>query len=667
VGQRTTVATLWLSGCDEGSERVISDGDCAGIREALHLRVGGPFTESAYNSDRELLRAIIENRGRAAVRVRSRAMVDPATHHAHVTYVLDPGPESFFGTTDIREGDGSTPIRNGLLPSGYPVGPVRTALAIEEGTPYTRSVTAAAQRRVFDLGAFGIVRVTPIPVRCHLGAPGCTVPMRDPDSGQVLQDWIRVDLQVQLSPKAGFFQRFGVGAETDQLRSSVRASWRFESRNFLGGMRRLTGEVRPTLYLPSILGNFAGSFAPGLAASLEFRQPEVFSRGSVVAGLLGDVGPDPFNPNRTSRAYIRGSLGVAFTPTRNLALSFSGRGAGVTYFNQEKFFHTDPIYAAEYQDQFYAYLDAQAVYDLRDNPLATREGYLLRFGMQGSHPVPFVNQYGFFRGMLEGRVFIPASRSVTLAVRVTAGAVVGWENGSNGWPVPQELRFYSGGANSNRGYPFNRVGPLATVPRQTCVITNPDATTTRTESCNRPDVGGPLQVVTAQSDQGGRTEAIPDTNRLLAIGGLGSWEASAELRWYLGSLGLIAFFDASDVFGWTAPLPADVPRRAGEIDATAIPGAIPAPELGVHLDAHPTGGVGLRYISPIGVIRFDFGLRLDDLGCSRYRGEIAAINTAAAASSATPYPQYYAVTRPPCSLLGLQIPGEIAIAIGEAY
>ncbi len=661
-GQRTTVATLWLSGCDEGSERVISDADCAGVRDALRLQIGSPFTESAFQSDRELLRAILENRGRAAVRVRSRAMVDPASHHAHIIFVLDPGPESFFGRVEVSEGAGAGSTINGLLPSGYPEAPVRTALAIEPGTPYTRSLIAAAQRRVFDLGAFGIVRVTPVPVRCRTGEPGCGDTMRDPDTQQVLREWIRVDLQVQLSPKAVFFQRFGVGAETDQLRSSVRASWRFESRNFLGGMRRLTGEVRPTLYLPSILGNFAGSFAPGLAASLEFRQPEVFTRGSVVAGALFDVGPDPFNPNRASRVYLRGSVGVQFSATRNLSLSFSARGAGVAYFGQEKFFLTDPIYAAEYRDQFYAYLDAQMVYDARDNPLATRDGGYFRMGVQGSYPVPYLNQYGFLRGMFEGRIFLPLLRTLTLAIRGSFGLTAGFRNGVGDWPVPQELRFYSGGANNNRGYAFNRVGALATVPRQTCVGTAPDGASVRTESCNRPDVVGPLQV---RTDNG---QALPDTNRLLAIGGLGAWEASAELRWYLGNFGIIGFFDASDVFGWL-PTPAEnIPKRAGEIDATVRPAPIPGPMLAVHLDAHPTAGVGLRYISPIGVIRLDFGLRLDDIGCATYRNEIASINTAAAAGAPlTPYPQYYAVSRPPCSLLGLQIPGEIAIAIGEAY
>lgn len=681
-GQRTTVGTLWLSGCDEGSTLVIDAHGCEEMRDRLTLQLGGPFTESAFASDRELLRGMIEDLGFAAARVRNRAMVDPQTHRAHVVYVLDPGPESFFGAMQLVEGDGTRPNRNDTLPSGYPLHPVRSALAIREGTPYSRSVIAAAQRRVFDLGAFGIVRIVPQPRRCTPELTGCGTAPVSPTTRQPLREWMRVDLQVQLSPKALFFQRFGVGAETDQLRSSVRASWRFEWRNAFGGMRRLAGEVRPQLFFPSLLGNLAGRFDPGVAASIELRQPEILPRWSFAGGMQFDVGPDPFNPNRTSRVYGRPYAGLQYQFNQNGFGAIYLRGAGVYYYGQEPFFRTDPIYSAQYVNQTYYYLEATMGGDWRDNPLATRSGTFLRGTLHASGPViNSVNPYAFVRALFEGRAFVPVTRSFTIATRLTFGVAAGiGDAGVAGWAVPQELRFYSGGANSNRGYPFNRVGPLATVPRQTCIVTASDGTLSRTEDCNRPNVGGPLRIGTTQDPNNPEPTALPDNNRLLAIGGLGVWEVSIEARYYLGNLGIVGFVDLSNVSGWNAPAASEIPRRTLEINSDAQAPVVPSAGFAsvgdfvsrLFSDGHPSAGVGLRYISPIGVIRIDAGVRLDDLGCTRFNDEVAQQRSAAAlggklSGDGGRYPAYFATSRPPCNLFGLSIPGEIAIAIGEAY
>ncbi|MBL8681295.1 MAG: BamA/TamA family outer membrane protein [Myxococcales bacterium] len=674
-GERTTVGTLWLSGCEEGSELVLDHDACDEMRRRLTLQLGGAFTEGAFASDRELLRAMMEDQGRAAARVQSRATVDPEFHRAHVVFVLDPGPESFFGETQIVEGDGSRAIRNGNLPSGYPVAPVESALSIESGTAYSRSVIANAQRRVFELGAFGIVRIIPVPRVCRVGVTGCGAQPTSAVTRRPLERWVRVDLRVQLSPKAVFFHRFGIGAETDQLRSSARASWRFEWRNAFGGMRRLSGEIRPQLYFPSLLGNFAGSFAPGVAASIELRHPELFRRWSFAGGMQFDIGPDPFNPNRTSRIYGRPYAGLQFAFNQNGFGAIYLRGAGVSYYGQEAFFHTDPIYSAQYFNQTYYYLEATLGGDWRDNPLATHRGAYLRGTVHASGPViPQVNPYAFVRGLLEGRAFIPITPKFTIATRISLGLGLGiGDAGAGGWPVPQELRFYSGGANSNRGYPFNRVGPLATVPRQTCVVTMADGTMRRTEDCNRPMVGGPLRVGTSDNPDDLQPTAKPDINRLLAVGGLGLWEFSLEARYFFGNFGIVGFVDLSNVSGWNVPTTEEIPRRTLEINSDITPPAVPPAGFSsfgnlvsrLFDDAHPSVGLGLRYVSPIGVIRLDAGVRVDDIGCSRFNTEIEQQRASAASSGQ--YPWYFVSTRPPCNLLGAAIPAEIAIAIGEAY
>ncbi len=677
-GRRSVVGTLWISGCDDGSPQVLSERECDELRSGLALTLRGPFTERLFARDREVLLGRLEDFGRLGSRVHARATVDPETHEAHVVFVIDPGPESFFGAVRYVEGEDRASTVPDRLPSGYPLGPVRSALALREGDPYSRTAIAAAQRRVFELGAFGIVRITSTSSRCIAGMPRCG-PAPVGASGQRLREWNRVGLLVQLSPKETFFQRFGLGLETDQLRSSARASWRFEWRNAFGGMRRLAGEVRPQLFFPSLLGNFAGRFDPGLAASIELRQPEVRPRVSIAGGFQFDLGPDPFNPNRTSRVYGRPYAGLQFAWDAHGFGAAYLRAAAVNYYGQDAFFRSDPIYASQYVSQTYYYAEATLGGDWRDNPVATRRGAFVRATVHASGPgLSSVNPFAFVRGQMEARGFVPISRNVTVAVRLNAGLAVGLAEGVGGWPVPQELRFYSGGANSNRGYPFNRVGPLATVPRQTCLATLPNGSTARVEDCNRQDVSGPLRVGTGDSPDNLSPNAQPDIGRLLAIGGLGLWEASLEARWYLGSLGFVGFLDLGNVAGWNVPTRSDIPRRPLEIqDSTPAPVVPPAGfrSVGDTIarilgDFHPSAGVGVRYVSPIGILRLDAGLRLDDLRCETFLREAEEQRLSAAsagASDGATHPSYFVVTRPPCNLFGLRFPGEVSIAIGEAY
>ena len=118
---------------------------------------------------------------------------------------------------------------------------------------------------------------------------------------------------------------------------------------------------------------------------------------------------------------------------------------------------------------------------------------------------------------------VPLRRGLTLALRGIFGAIVGssiyleserrWA-----WPVPPELRFYSGGTQSNRGYPLNRIGVLG-------------VRTDRSAWYN------------------GGVRAYDDPSSVIAIGGTAMWEGSVELRWQPGSFGLVVFLDASNVTG----------------------------------------------------------------------------------------------------------------------
>jgi len=176
----------------------------------------------------------------------------------------------------------------------------------------------------------------------------------------------------------------------------------------------------------------------------------------------------------------------------------------------------------------------------------------------------------------EFRGYIPISKKVTLAFRLATGLILKNEyknkdgnrvcpNGIADCPEADQARmvqilqlrgYFSGGANSNRGYPYRGVGPHA-----------------RVES---------LYLVNGVAPEG---SAEP-----IAIGGLTLFEASAELRFPIAlPLGGVFFLDSSDVSSETDFKPRFL-----------------RPFKRPHLSA----GFGLRYATPVGPARLDIGYRI---------------------------------------------------------
>jgi outer membrane protein insertion porin family len=120
--------------------------------------------------------------------------------------------------------------------------------------------------------------------------------------------------------------------------------------------------------------------------------------------------------------------------------------------------------------------------------------------------------------------------------------------------VPTSERFFSGGETTLRGFPINGAGPQRTVP-----------------ACSNPNV--PTTCVNLQVPVGGRQLFI----------------FNSELRFPLGikaGLGAAVFYDGGNVYG-----PIGVSHFVRDYTNTV--------------------GVGLRYSTPVGPVRFDIGRNLN--------------------------------------------------------
>jgi len=232
----------------------------------------------------------------------------------------------------------------------------------------------------------------------------------------------------------------------------------------------------------------------------------------------------------------------------------------------------------------------------------------------------------------EVRGYLPIAKRVTFAARASVGILFaqnygGFEQGCltrappaycSGVPKGVQDReieivyfrgFFSGGPNSNRGFPLRGIAPHGNVP-----FLNPATAS---------------QQVALRCDPTNPKEAGCSS----PIGGFTQWEASAEVRFALsGPFGVALFCDAADVS---------------------------AQQLAFRLDhPHLACGIGGRYDTPVGPIRFDIGYRIQPLQVLGFANEAEA-----SASDPTEGTQPTMFGRHPST----GIPLAISFGIGESF
>jgi outer membrane protein insertion porin family len=194
-------------------------------------------------------------------------------------------------------------------------------------------------------------------------------------------------------------------------------------------------------------------------------------------------------------------------------------------------------------------LSATWIRDTRDKPLDASRGFYqtLDFGIT---PKALGSNANFVRLLGQTSYYKPFGPTVW-ANRITLGLAKSFGSSSD---VPTSERFFSGGETTLRGFPINGAGPQRTVP-----------------ACSNP--------------------AVPSTciNLQVPVGGRQLFILNSELRFPLGikeGLGAAVFYDGGNVYS-----------------AIGISRFIQ--------DYSNTVGIGLRYKTPIGPVRFDIGRNLN--------------------------------------------------------
>lgn len=527
------------------------------------LPLDAPLEEEKLDEASKALARVLGDNGYAQAKVRKHAQVDLPHYSAAAGFWVQAGQPAEIGEVKLQ----------GL--SDLPEDRVRGALNLEPGMPYSQSELDESKHQVLDLGVFSSVEIEP---QVDAATPG--------PNGK-----LRVPVLVKLEKAKLRSVHVGGGVLVDALKSDVHLTFGWEDQSFLGAMRKLQVEVQPgAVVYPTRFPSFQKPerLLPEGRLRSEFRQPG-FIGGRISLVLKAQVAAYPvllstsYDPGAPIVGYFdyRASAGLDRTYHKLYASLSQNVQLNVPFFYKGT---VDP----DLHRVVVSYPALYTTLDFRDDSLHPHKGLFL------ANQLEVAGVGGDARDLKvqpEARAYVPLSKRVTLAGRASVGLLFAQnyghtveDNALTGAPAGDPARegfradwvkdvqlmfmrgFFSGGSGSNRGYAPREIGPHGVVP----FYNYGQSQTSLGVDCT---AGSPKYKA-----------SVCD----LPLGGFTLWEAGLELRYPLsGALSGAAFADTSDV------------------SARPVSFRFNRPHLSV--------GVGLRYDTPVGPIRFDLGYRVPGL------------------------------------------------------
>lgn len=553
---------------DENDPLVISSFDFLGIEEigeppvnrGLPIARGDRLDLPLLDVARDTLTRRLQNRGYPHAEVLRNIFVPTDSRQAEVEFDVFTGPLARFGPIDVV---GNEEVSDRVILRMLPFG---------EGGLYRRDLLLDAQRNIYSLEIF-------LSAAIQQGLEN------EPDS--------IVPLQVQVNEGNPHRVRTGGGWNTEEC-LNFEAQW--AHRNYFGGARQLVLRGR----LSNVLARaFENSICSGLGSGVytqldwvvaaDFSQPFIFSPRNSFAGSV-------YAERQSLRdVFVREAVGVNLALTRSVGrstpLTLSYRPQLSRLDAAEVFFCSsvlvcDPVSIGVLQgSNTLSPVGLTLSRDRTNNPVSPTEGYrgLVDLESAGSWTG---SDFEYDRAVAELAGFFEFGAGFVIAGRIRGGwlspgpfrGLEALGKGTETRISHPEKRFYGGGSNSVRGFAQNQLGPQVTIVQDVADLLVPlgDAT----EPVCRPEEIVSLLCDPAELEDRFFSERPTGGDRLV--------EGSVELRMPFGESlfnGAI-FMDFGRVW-------------EGETDTSLESMAV-------------TPGIGLRYETPIGPIRFDVAYRGDN-------------------------------------------------------
>jgi len=409
------------------------------------VQEGQRFDLDLVEETRQLLLDLLSRHGFPYARVDAKMAAYPEEKAVEVTFDTDPGILATIGPVTVT---GNAAVSGEV---------VLDTLTFDEGDPYDVQELNRSQRRIFQLGTFSVVNVTPD-----------------------LSDPARREVPITVSVTEAFFRtlRLGAGASYTGGTLSPHVSATFRHTNMLHRLIQLEAKGNVGYGISSRLAS-----APIYGGELTLSTPRLFSSdfGLVLSGSIQqDVQSGQY-------FYLNPKALLALTYKPNEKLVFR-TGPSWELYEFRDVDENDPsvvaLFGADFQNPYRLTKWAnQLVVDWRDDPVFTTRGSYYGVGLSQALPVTewiLANNLDGPPGFLYTELSVDvrtyrrlrfkkriSSTPWTLALRFQGKALKTWGDHTS---LPYQEKAFLGGASSLRGCLADQVGPYNTL----CIAPDPE-------------------------------------------------------------------------------------------------------------------------------------------------------------------------------------------------
>lgn len=262
------------------------------------------------------------------------------------------------------------------------------------------------------------------------------------------------------------------------------------------------------------------------------------------------------------RTATGGSLGLGYYLLQNELSVNLGYTLESVYLEAGRNFVDSVSLSNQFRSGITSALRVSTTWDRRNNRLFPTSGWYTTAMFETApsflNPAKENQQYNFNKVTANGRVYFPLPLGAVFKMQLTVGFI---QDINPDYPLPSSELYFLGGINTIRGYPLRSIAPTTLVGRNT----TPDVSVTPF------GVGGNKQVV---------------------------FNAELEIP-LLEKVGIrgVLFYDAGNAFGREAGFFQNIPNDLNK-------------NLVLPLGLYHSIGFGVRWFSPIGPLRFEWGIPL---------------------------------------------------------
>ncbi|MEW5911994.1 MAG: BamA/TamA family outer membrane protein [Thermodesulfobacteriota bacterium] len=373
----------------------------AQVQKLVQVQAGQRLQLSRYEQSKRDIVRFLGNQAHPMVKVQGQVRVYRWERRAVVVLRIVPGPRLLFGPVEVKG--------NRRLSKKF----ILQEKTFSLGQPYSLDAMDRTQQALLDTGFFGVVTLHP---QYHKVSGGM----------------VPVLIEVQERPPQSVQLRVGWGNE-DLLRVGVQ----WVNRNLLGLNDTFSVEGKLSAIYEGMVGTLKIPYIPN-------RQANLVTRGGI--------------EQRDSEAFVNNRLFVNPAVEYRLDKQWSWYlGYNVERDRIRELRAQVPDPGFENQTFFISSVPLGIIYDSRNSVLDATKGTYLRLEVEVASEV-LGSELSFIRPVIDLRHVLPLPwQRWYLALRASGGAVYALPGTDT---IPLIRRFFPGGADSVRGYPWEKLGPL---------------------------------------------------------------------------------------------------------------------------------------------------------------------------------------------------------------